>query len=160
MSCVCQPNREFTHASTQIYVWRQSIRVGARADGTDLYRKQGFAGVMRCCNEVGAGMLAEAVATYRLGPERPGPSARGAWRDESTAATFLTGIVLEFCGKPFATWPPSSGSCAASSTTPDGLRCELVASAVGDDHVTAGLEVLQVARNLGAENPGESSVGL
>lgn len=142
MPCVCQSNREFTHASTQIYVWRQTIRVGARADGTDLYRKQGFAGVMRCCNEVGAGMLAEADAVYRLYPERPGYSARGAWRDESTAATSLAGIVLEFCGNPFAHLAPSSGSCAASSTTPDGSRCELVASAVGDNHVTAGLEVL------------------
>ena len=106
MPCVCQSNREFTHASTQIYVWRQTIRVGARADGTDLYRKQGFAGVMRCCNEVGAGMFAEADAAYRLYPERPGYSARGAWRDESTAATSLVGIVLEFCGKPFAHLPP------------------------------------------------------
>ena len=34
-----QPNREFARAPTRIFVWRQSLRVGVRADGTDPYGK-------------------------------------------------------------------------------------------------------------------------
>lgn len=39
MLCSPQPNREFARAPTRIFVWRQSLRVGVRADGTDLYGK-------------------------------------------------------------------------------------------------------------------------
>ena len=34
-----QPNREFDRASTRIFVWRQSLRVDARADAAVLYGK-------------------------------------------------------------------------------------------------------------------------
>ena len=39
MPCSSQPNREFARAPTRIFVWRQSLRMGARADGTDRYGK-------------------------------------------------------------------------------------------------------------------------
>lgn len=39
MPCSSQQNREFTRAPTRIFVWRQSLRVGVRADGTDPYGK-------------------------------------------------------------------------------------------------------------------------
>ena len=39
MRCSSQPNREFARALTRIFIWRQSFRVGVRADGTDLYGK-------------------------------------------------------------------------------------------------------------------------
>lgn len=51
MPCSSQPNREFARALARIFVWRQSLRVGARADGTDPYGKseplQGARGVPR-----------------------------------------------------------------------------------------------------------------
>lgn len=39
MRCSSQPNGEFARAPTRIFVWRQSLRVGVRADGTDPYGK-------------------------------------------------------------------------------------------------------------------------
>ena len=39
MLCSSQQNRELTRAPTRIFVWRQSLRVGVRAEGTDLYGK-------------------------------------------------------------------------------------------------------------------------
>ena len=39
MLCPSQPNREFARAPTRIFVWRQSLRVCVRADGTDPYGK-------------------------------------------------------------------------------------------------------------------------
>lgn len=39
MPCSSQPNKESARAPTRIFVWRQSLRVGARADGTDPYGK-------------------------------------------------------------------------------------------------------------------------
>ena len=35
MPCSFQSNREFGRAPTRIFVWRQSLRVGVRADGTN-----------------------------------------------------------------------------------------------------------------------------
>lgn len=102
MPCSSQPNREFARALARIFVWRQSLRVGARADGTDPNGKseplQGARGVPRrrgvpaaqesrrrerCREEVGVGTLAVAAAAY--GPD-PKCSGCGAWRDGSTAA--------------------------------------------------------------------------
>ena len=95
MPCSFQPNREFGRAPTRIFVWRQSLRVGVRADGTDRYGKSGpllsehqhpfgalVAGLTanellllreavderRCSDEVGIGTLAEAAAAYRPDP--------------------------------------------------------------------------------------------
>lgn len=42
MLCSSQPNREFALALILIIVWRQSLRVGVRADGADLYGKGEF----------------------------------------------------------------------------------------------------------------------
>lgn len=39
MSCSSQPNGEFARAPTRIFVWRQSLRVGVRADGANPYGK-------------------------------------------------------------------------------------------------------------------------
>lgn len=39
MLCSSQPNKESARAPTRIFVWRQSFRVGVRADGTDPYGK-------------------------------------------------------------------------------------------------------------------------
>ena len=39
MPCSSQPNGEFARAPTRIFVWRQSLRVGVRADGADPYGK-------------------------------------------------------------------------------------------------------------------------
>lgn len=39
MLCSSQQNRELTRTPTRIFVWRQSLRVGVRADGTDPYGK-------------------------------------------------------------------------------------------------------------------------
>lgn len=39
MLCSSQQNRELTRAPTRIFVWRQSLRVGVRAEGIDLYGK-------------------------------------------------------------------------------------------------------------------------
>ena len=39
MPCSAQPNGEFARAPTRIFVWRQSLRVGVRADGADPYGK-------------------------------------------------------------------------------------------------------------------------
>ena len=39
MLCSSQPNKESARAPTRIFVWRQSLRVGTRADGTDPYGK-------------------------------------------------------------------------------------------------------------------------
>lgn len=100
-----QPNREFDRASTRIFVWRQSLRVGARADAAVLYGKSeplyGARGAphrrrvlllreavdeRRCHEEVGVGKLAAAAAAYRPDPGCPGCGARGARREGSTAA--------------------------------------------------------------------------
>lgn len=85
MPCSSQPNREFARAPTRIFVWRQSLRVGVRADGTDPYGKSEplYALVAdltadeslllretvderRCRDEVGLGTLAEAATAYRM----------------------------------------------------------------------------------------------
>lgn len=64
------------------------------------------------------GTLAEAATAYRPNPKCPGCSARGAWRDGSSAAEVprwrcrccgrrfksLTGTVLEHCRKPLPVW--------------------------------------------------------
>ena len=105
MLCSSSPNREFTRAPIRIFVWRQSLRVGVRADETDLYGKseplRGTRGGLtadeflllrevvderRCRDEVGVGTFAEAAAAYRPDPKCPGCGARGAWRGGSTAA--------------------------------------------------------------------------
>lgn len=39
MPCTSQSNGEFARAPTRIFVWRQSLRVGVRADGADPYGK-------------------------------------------------------------------------------------------------------------------------
>ncbi len=39
MPCSSQQNRELTRTPTRIFVWRQSLRVGVRADGTNPYGK-------------------------------------------------------------------------------------------------------------------------
>ena len=39
MPCSSQPNGESARAPTRIFVWRQSLRVGVRADGADPYGK-------------------------------------------------------------------------------------------------------------------------
>lgn len=39
MPCSSQPNGEFARTPTRIFVWRQSLRVGVRADGADPYGK-------------------------------------------------------------------------------------------------------------------------
>ena len=39
MLCSSQPIREFARAPARIFVWRQSLRVGVRADGPDSYGK-------------------------------------------------------------------------------------------------------------------------
>lgn len=102
MLCSSQPNREFARAPARIFVWRQSLRVGARADGTDPYGKseplQGARGVPRRRGAPAAqgsrrrealprgGRCGHARRGRRglwAGPEVPGC---GAWRDGSTAA--------------------------------------------------------------------------
>lgn len=102
MLCSSQPNREFARAPARIFVWRQSLRVGARADGTDPYGKseplQGARGVPRRRGVPAAqgsrrrealprgGRCGHARRGRRglwVGPEVPGC---GAWRDGSTAA--------------------------------------------------------------------------
>lgn len=40
MPCSSQPNREFARAPTRIFVWRQFLRVGVRADGADPHGKR------------------------------------------------------------------------------------------------------------------------
>lgn len=40
MLCSSQPNREFARAPTRFFVWRQSLRVDVRMDGTDQYGKR------------------------------------------------------------------------------------------------------------------------
>lgn len=45
MRCSSQPNREFARALTRIFIWRQSFRVGVRADG--LRRQEAHAQVDR-----------------------------------------------------------------------------------------------------------------
>lgn len=105
MLCSSQPNGEFTRAPTRIFVRRQSLRVGVRADGTDPYGKsehlrgarggprrrrvpaaQEAVDERRSREEVGVGALAEAAAAYRPDPGHPECGAGGVWRNGSTAA--------------------------------------------------------------------------
>lgn len=37
--CLSEPNSEFARVPTRIFVWRQSLRAGVQADGTDPYGK-------------------------------------------------------------------------------------------------------------------------
>lgn len=97
MPCSSHPNKESARAHTQIFVWRQSLRVGARADGTDPYGKSeplyGARGAphrrrvlllreavdeRRCRDEVGVGTFVEAAAAYRPDPGCPDCGAGGA----------------------------------------------------------------------------------
>ena len=105
MLCSSQPNRAFARAPTRIFFWRQPLRVGVRADGTDPYGKseplQGAHGGLtadeflllreavderRCREEVGVSTLAEAAAAYRPDPGCSECGARGEWRDGLTPA--------------------------------------------------------------------------
>lgn len=95
MLCSSQPNRVFARAPTRIFVWRQSLQVGARADGTDPYGKseplrgarggldrrrvpaaQRAVGSKACREKVGACTSAEAAEAYRPEAECSGCGAR------------------------------------------------------------------------------------
>lgn len=105
MPCSSQPNGEFARAPTRIFVWRQSLRVGVRADGADPYRMseplRGARGGPRRRRVPAAqgsrrreaqpqggrpGTLVEAAAAYRPDPGRPECGAGSVWRNGSTAA--------------------------------------------------------------------------
>ena len=134
MLCSSQPNREFARAPARIFVWRQSLRVGARADGTDPYGKseplQSARGVPRRRGVPAAQRSRRREALPRggrcglarrgrrglwAGPKCPGC---GAWRDSFIAAgvpkwrcrccggrlTSLTSAILEHCRKALPVW--------------------------------------------------------
>lgn len=105
MLCSSQPNKESARAPTRIFVWRQSLRVGARADGTDPYGKsepiQSARGGPRRRRVPAAQRSRRQEALPRLGRRRhagrgrsclspdskcPGCGARGTWRDGPAAA--------------------------------------------------------------------------
>lgn len=74
MLCSSQPNGEFARAPTRIFVWRQSLRVGVRADGTDPYGKSEPLQGTRC------GPDRRRVPAAQRGRRRSGADAkRSAW---------------------------------------------------------------------------------
>lgn len=81
MRCSSQPNREFARSLTRIFIWRQSFRVGVRADG--LRRQEARAQVDR---------PGERVLGFR-GGLRGGGGAGAA--DLSACDGFLKGAVAD-----------------------------------------------------------------
>ena len=71
MLCSSQPSREFARAPTRIFVWRQSLRVGARADGTDPYGKSEPLQGTRC------GSDRRRVPAAQRGRRQKAPTRRG-----------------------------------------------------------------------------------
>lgn len=81
MLCSSQPSKESARAPTRIFVWRQSLRVGARAHGTDPYGKseaiQGARGGPHCRRVPAAQRSRRQEALPRLGRRRHAGRDRG-----------------------------------------------------------------------------------
>lgn len=71
MLCSSQPNGEFARAPTRIFVWRQSLLVGVRADGTDPYGKSEPLQSTRC------GPDRRRVPAAQRGRRQKAPTRRG-----------------------------------------------------------------------------------
>ena len=112
-------NREFATAPARLFVWRQSRRAVAAADGIrQMNTKNPFGGLVaglgagefdmlrsavderRCRGALGYGTLAEAAALSRPDPPCPSCSAPGAARD-GTSASGLRKYRCRACGAKF-----------------------------------------------------------
>lgn len=100
---LCVPNRECARAATRIFVWRQSLRVGVRADGTIPPWSA------RTPTPGSPGRRRPPSRRTRPTPSRSAGSETRAAPACGAGSTSLTGTVLEGCKKPLATWVPLIG---------------------------------------------------